>query len=781
MFYYTGTLNESTYARKITLNINKPNTSKTIWTWVMLIGVITLNRSFANPQTCLEAAEQSNKQTFEICQTLLEKEPALSPDEVSIVMITQADYLMRRSEFSQANKILDAAFKSNPKMLENSIFRHNWLRSKGALYSMKNDYAAALPFYQQALEISQILGRDGLISSNLNNLGGIYSELGSYSTALKHFDEATDIYLQSKDFFKQGLTLANMAEIYEKQGDINQAKIYFESALKLQVKNLDSPEQTNKKSFFAPYIAHLYEDLGRIAVLQDQPGEAERYLQLALQTYQKEGLTREQIRVYSALSELQLKQGHIKTATTTIHSGLELEQSTENLNSFSLRNSLIKVFIKSSQWTEAEQLATESLLLSEQLKDSEQQQVFLNYLSDISEKQNDLSQALAYKKRFYQLKEQELKSLFDQSTGKLQSAIDLEKKKNDIALLEIEKKDRELEFNQQRFWLMLLVMALLLAGILLLLLLRKRSIQHRLLTAEMALHQQQLKQMSVDVSRVSQVLSSADVPLIFLDDTGHVLYTNRLEGMGMSDSIKHISEVLPSVWLSISETTDSEDGLTKDLFFKKTDIIEKIADSIEGIWIHPMSFMDDSLVMVLIGNTYTEKALQATDQIKKYTQYNNLLQSANHQAKEIKISQSDLLNPVSKALQKLQDDINPSNHHKDELRAVNKNLKIELVSLMVTLVDLWCAATHSSQIELAEQSGLWVVNIDDGRLRTRTMDKYMSLQRIPQTPRWRQVVKTAHFVLSNCSLDFSQRKSLNEKLDRVLNTINSQATSVISS
>ena len=56
--------------------------------------------------------------------------------------------------------------------------------------------------------------------------------------------------------------------------------------------------------------------------------------------------------------------------------------------------------------------------------------------------------------------------------------------------------------------------------------------------------------------------------------------------------------------------------------------------------------------------------------------------------------------------------------------------------------------TNKTKIELAEESNLWEVSIDEGRLRTRTFDRYLRLEVMPRIPRWREVVRTAYFVLA---------------------------------
>jgi len=55
----------------------------------------------------------------------------------------------------------------------------------------------------------------------------------------------------------------------------------------------------------------------------------------------------------------------------------------------------------------------------------------------------------------------------------------------------------------------------------------------------------------------------------------------------------------------------------------------------------------------------------------------------------------------------------------------------------------WQKVTGESIIDLAEKSRIGSVSIDNGRLRTRSMNRYLSLEKLPSNPRWRQVARKA--------------------------------------
>ena len=104
--------------------------------------------------------------------------------------------------------------------------------------------------------------------------------------------------------------------------------------------------------------------------------------------------------------------------------------------------------------------------------------------------------------------------------------------------------------------------------------------------------------------------------------------------------------------------------------------------------------------------------------------------------------------------------------------AANENLnqlfRESIVNLMVLSVQCWEQYTNKSKIELAEESRIWCVNVDGGRLRVRSMDRYLGINKLPKVPRWRDVVRTAYFVLDRVDGDSAMRKRLEESLEHTL-------------
>jgi len=98
-----------------------------------------------------------------------------------------------------------------------------------------------------------------------------------------------------------------------------------------------------------------------------------------------------------------------------------------------------------------------------------------------------------------------------------------------------------------------------------------------------------------------------------------------------------------------------------------------------------------------------------------------------------------------------------------------------LVKLMQDCQYYWQKITGESIIELAEKSRIWTISIDNGRLRTRSMNRYLALDKLPENPSWRQVARTAYFVLSKVSQDQEAKLALEKGVTQLQDIVEAKA------
>jgi len=111
------------------------------------------------------------------------------------------------------------------------------LNNLALLYKATDQYAAAEPLYQQALEIYRASeGEDSPeVATSLNNLAALYLAMGNYQLAMPLFEQARvlvrAIYGDTSAEF--GASLSNLAAAYEIVGNYREAEQLFRQALEL--------------------------------------------------------------------------------------------------------------------------------------------------------------------------------------------------------------------------------------------------------------------------------------------------------------------------------------------------------------------------------------------------------------------------------------------------------------------------------------------------------------------------------------------------------------------
>ncbi len=95
-----------------------------------------------------------------------------------------------------------------------------------------------------------------------------------------------------------------------------------------------------------------------------------------------------------------------------------------------------------------------------------------------------------------------------------------------------------------------------------------------------------------------------------------------------------------------------------------------------------------------------------------------------------------------------------------------------LVETMKTALVCWESHTHKTKFDLAEESGLWRVYLDRSTLQTRTLDKYLHIETLPKTPRWRTVLSTLEFVLKHSLEPDPIRQKLEIQKEKLRQSLN---------
>ena len=180
---------------------------------------------------------------------------------------------------------------------------------------------------------------------------------------------------------------------------------------------------------------------------------------------------------------------------------------------------------------------------------------------------------------------------------------------------------------------------------------------------------------------------------------------------------------------------------------------------------HQATEKGENLALIIQDNNHSVSAQKQLDLSEQLQTLENACQYVCQLSKKEKKSLVDCLLTLESSLDEITREV-ASELHPLQLRR-------DVVNLMKLTLEKWEATTGKTKYELAEESGLWRVYLDQGQIRTRTLDKYFNLDFLPQKPRWNTVVKTVQFVLTK--IPNQNRADLAVQLSRFKNHLENQS------
>ncbi len=272
----------------------------------------------------------------------------------------------------------------------------NLVNNLGAVYYSQGSHAKALDYFLRSLSISEKQKDTFLISSALLNIGGVYGEMENYDKALNYFKQIEKYLPELNDSQILASYLMGVGEIYDKKENYVVALNYYNKALPI-----------NKST------SNYAHNLTMIGIVEIKKGDIEKANNHLVEAYQ-----------IAKNNNLQL----------------DLLQSIIALGSIYQKNDFEKAL---SNYNEAEQLAKE-LETSDELRDIYQG------LSKTYSYKGDYKNAYTYQEKYLRQKDLVFNMQTDDKIRGLQFDFDLDKKQDEISLLEKEAKINQLQGKRQK-------------------------------------------------------------------------------------------------------------------------------------------------------------------------------------------------------------------------------------------------------------------------------------------------------------------------------------------
>ncbi len=599
--------------------------------------------------------------------------------------------------------------------------RYELVRRRGILDYRRERIPEALSRFECALSLSK--GREDrvAIARDLKNVGTALRRLGDFHGALRASIESLEIQRASGEV--AGAVLSNIADIYRGLDEPDEAMRYYNEAYAVLQQRGDRVE-----------AAHVLETMSAVDLDRGVSQQAASWLQQALRTYRESGNRAYEVRVYAGLTRAALASGEIAQARDFSASALAVAAEHDLPLPASLQLQTARVERLSGHADAAAARLRDAL--GGLAEDDAERAALLEELAASQEAMGDRGAAIATLRRAHAEQVALARAQHDRQLGWLRTRFETAERDRTIAALETENHLRRAELRQRTLLLWLTIAIASAVGLGLWMLLQRRRQRERLQEEarrvrqeeELARYRREADALAEDRSLLQALLDSRDDAVCMLDADGQVLAANRAAcrslGAGEHAPVGHaVAEFLAVADQAAltSALERMEDTAAQTFDFIARDGAPLLAHLTQ--WEH-----GDGLIVFGLQ----ARVVEGADAASPTTDADDTREAA------------------------MPDDI-----RRNEFRR-------SLVELMLAVIDTWERATGSSRLELAEKSRIWRVAIYDGRLRARAMERYLTVAKLPHNPRWRDVLRSAYFVLGQCAMEAQTREDLQRRVDAVL-------------
>jgi len=182
--------------------------------------------------------------------------------------------------------------------IQDTIGMANMLNNLGGIYLSQGSNAKALDYYLKSLSLAEKIKNPFRITSVLPNIGGVYGDLEEYDKALEYFNQMEQYITILNDPQITTFYLMGIGEVYRKMGNYDMALKFYEEVLPL---NNDNDN-----------YSHILTILGQIEYSKGNFDKSKTYLNLAIQTAKQRGQKWEIIQSLLALGNVYQKKNNSK-------------------------------------------------------------------------------------------------------------------------------------------------------------------------------------------------------------------------------------------------------------------------------------------------------------------------------------------------------------------------------------------------------------------------------------------------------------------------------------
>jgi len=260
----------------------------------------------------------------------------------------------------------------------------------GKALSAKKDYASAIDYYQQSIQISAVIADTARIADTYRLLGIAYKNIAVYPKAIEAYNNSNLYYSFLKDTAGQGSTMINIGNVFKNLGQNERAKEKYRAAIKI----FEPAENLNS-------LGDCYNNLGNVFKNEYNYDSAAFYmfktLELRKETQNLEKLSY----VYHNLANLNVQLENFDIARQYTDSARTIKEQRNDIYGVSMEIELLaRIHYFKEEWSLAVQRGEEALNMAQPYQNLELNKEILRILGSAAYKMEDFKKSARYYSQF---------------------------------------------------------------------------------------------------------------------------------------------------------------------------------------------------------------------------------------------------------------------------------------------------------------------------------------------------------------------------------------------
>lgn len=735
-----------------------------LFSFLLLFAVAACAQAADDDERCRELIQQQPRPAIALCENAYAAAAARGDTRAAEdALARRSDAELALGDYAAASRTLDRVAALPGATVWEPQFR--LLRRRGMLAYRQEQIAESLTSFRAALALATAHGDLRAQGQSWNDVGIALRRSGELRGALEAFLASLDRKRAAGDT-ALGALLNNLGDIHRELGDGDAARQRYDEALAVfeaDGRTLDA--------------AHTREALGLLAAQAGDAAAAARFYAQAAADYERAGAGGDQLRLAALLLRAALDTGDIAAATAQAAQGMALAQRLGLPEPPALIAQRARLLRLSGYLDGVRQLIQAAL---DRVHDDRGARIDLLYeLAAASEADGDYAAALKDWRAWRDADVERLGAEHDRRLEQLRVRFDVAEKERRIAALDAENRLHALEIErraaQQRATLLAALVGLLLLAALIWRWRQRERVQRAVRAAQLAdeieRYRREAAALAADRGRLQALLDNAADAVVALDAAGSIVALNAPAARRWSVTAEH------AIGIAVRTLLKAEDAARFDLALAEMDERDaRVALALTGLSDATLAPLGGGSGLAVLS--FAAGGAAATDTVAPDAATPGtaalkaamLAASARNAASPSAATTDTAAHDDAVAPDAAVSDDDAITLEADSAEE-HDTYRRALVELMLATVAAWERSTGKTRIDLAEASRIWRITIDEGRLRVRALERYLSLAKLPRRPRWREVLRTVYYVLTECPLEPAEREALKGRLEQVQDAV----------